>query len=135
MSRARVLLDAALQLGDGSRSGAAEVLAEAFVADPALLRAALALASSNVGVRQATRIATAWTDFGEGLWRYDALRRDPVARVYPRTDYTGAQVWDVGIWVDGQHRPLGTCPTVQVAQATADTALTDEEALRRWHLL
>lgn len=129
-----MLLDAIHQLGDGSRAGAAAVLAEALALDPELLRDALALASASVGVRQATRIATGWTDGGPLLWRYDALRRDPVAQASMRTDYTGAQVWDVRIWVDGQRRDLGTCPTAQDAQATADAALT-EEGERRWHLL
>lgn len=135
MIRAAVLRDEVLALGDGDRAGAAAVLAELWALDPELLRDALALAASSAGVRQATRIATAWEGTPPLLWRHDALRRVPVARVRERTDYTGAQVWDVGVWVDGEHRSLGTCPTAQDAQATADAALADEDALRRWHLL
>lgn len=129
MSRAQVLLDAALQLGEGERAGAAAVLAELLEEEPTVGQMALAIVGRKL-LRPVFRIAMPWQGGGDRFYRFHLLRAEYVAEVWrPRH----ADTWLVRIHLqgDGEH-DVGEAETLEEGQRMADEALRSAEA---WHLL
>lgn len=135
VSRSRVALDALLQLGEGSRSGAAEVLSELFHEHPVLLGEVLARSGQPPPerLREATRIAGPWSPEPgtEGIYlRYDLLRDAWVGSVHAYGGLT-ERLWSARIRIEGNACSIRTCATQQEAQEVVDAALQ----ARSWRLL
>jgi hypothetical protein len=135
MSRAEVLRDKLLELAEGDRSKAGEVLGELFALDPGLLTEGLARAArgrEGQASRKATQIAAPWGGSPTRLLRYELLRPGVVvANVERRTDRFGNETWSIYIWVHGVQRGFPEASIREEAQAGADAALRAEG----WRLL
>lgn len=82
-ARARVALDALTELGNGSRAGAAEVLGELFVLDPALLRESLAASLRDELQREDLLLHGPWVENApHEFLLFDTLRGYQIARVW-----------------------------------------------------
>ena len=120
MSAGRVLLDQLLQLGGGERAGAAQVLAEAMRADPALLSAALALCAGDPLVVIATRIAGPWgpPDHSDICARHDSFRQRRVGWVERHGGQYRARLFQGEAMVY-----VGTYGSLEEARAAVDEVL------------
>jgi hypothetical protein len=132
VSRAQVVCDTLLELGDGERAGAARVLAELLVLEPGLLAEALALACEGPHrerVLSGTRLASAWA---EGLQRHTWIRWDllrslrPVGWVVRARLEGGAEVYEAMVEA-GLARAVGQYDTLAEAQAAVDGRLREGE--------
>lgn len=122
MSRARVALDALLELGGGDRKGQAAVLAEILMHDPELLQLA---AIGPVGdlVRSTTRVARPWLDFADSSVRFDLFREHWVGRVEPYTQDNGEPAWRTWCRRGGEPLFLSRCVSLEEAKGVVDRAL------------
>jgi len=134
MSRAKVALDALVELGGGEQAGAAEVLAELFALEPELLREALTRVDWSIEMRAATRIAGPWHRGSQASRREDVLRGNQAAEIL-QVGRMG-RMWRVTIYnYPAAPEMVGDLGSREEAEAAADAALTDSESYRVWHLL
>lgn len=140
MSRASVLRDQAIALGESDRAGAVAVLAELWALDPELMGEAMGRALLDELSIKHTLIAGPWRKLeGEPeTWqRTDLCRRVLVGFVSAGRSITSGRWMYAASWYPeaSRHYSLGDFTSVENARAAVDRALTNSATHLPWRLL